>query len=111
MCDIPINDTCRKFYITSNLPKTNEWRTYNASLKLSGKTYTTASINTHLQKWEADLRRDKGMEPGAAQFISKRGRGKKDSNSNSNSKRHYDVTCYGCGRNGHQKQDCQSKDK
>jgi len=39
-CDIEVTNTWRKFYITSNLPITQEWTNFVSTLELSGKAET-----------------------------------------------------------------------
>jgi len=76
VCDITIEDSWRKFYIMSNLPNTEEWRTFASTLELTEKADTVASIVTHLLSFEARLRRARGLAPDAALFVTKKGRGR-----------------------------------
>jgi len=71
VCDITIEDSWRKFYILSNLPNTEEWRTFASTLELTEKADTVASIVTHLLSFKAHLRRARGLAPHAALFITK----------------------------------------
>jgi len=65
-CDITINNSGRKFYIMSNLPNTEEWRTFASTLELTEKVKTVVSIVTRLLSWEARLGRARGLTPDAA---------------------------------------------
>jgi hypothetical protein len=75
VCDITIKDSWRKFYIMSNLPNTEEWRTFASTLKLTEKADTVASIVTLLLSFEAHLRRACSLAADAALFVTKKGRG------------------------------------
>jgi hypothetical protein len=106
ICDIIVEEKMKKFYILSNIPKSDDWRSFKISLQLSGKADTAADIITHLETFEVTLRRDKGIAPDSALFVSKKGRG-----------RHPDThwnkgfVCYGCGEKGHKKSDCSNRNK
>ena len=76
VCDITIEDSGRNIYIVSNLPNTEEWRTFASTLELTEKADTVASIVTHLLSFEARLRRARGLAPNAALFITMTGRGR-----------------------------------
>jgi hypothetical protein len=76
ICNITIEDSWRKFYIMSNLPNTEEWRTFASTLELTEKADTVASIVTHLLSFEAHLHRACGHAPDAALFLMKKGRGR-----------------------------------
>jgi len=112
VCDITIEDSWRKFYIMSNLPNTEEWRTFASTLELTEKADTVASIVTHLLSFEARLRRARGLAPDAALFVTKKGRGR---NWKGNDRKGDDwksqVICHGCGVKGHIKAKCRSKHK
>jgi hypothetical protein len=73
VCDITIEDSWRKFNIMSNLPNTDEWRTFASTLELTETADTVASIVTHLLSLEARLSRARGLAPDAALFITKKG--------------------------------------
>jgi hypothetical protein len=96
ICDIKVEEKMRKYYILSNLPKSDEWRSFKTTLQFSGKADTAADIITNLESFEITLRRDKGIAPDAALFMSKKQKG---------------LMCYGCGEKGHKKPDCPNKDK
>jgi len=122
VCDITIEDCWRKFYITSNLPNTEEWRIFASTLELTEKADTVASIVTHLLSFEARLRRARGHAPDAALFVLKKCRGR---NWNVNDRKGDDrkgddmkgnnwksqVICHGCGVKGHIKAKCRSMHK
>jgi len=74
VCDIRIEDSWRKFYIMSNLPNTEEWRTFAPTLELTKKAAKVASIVTQLLSFEARLHRAPGLAPAGALFIVKTGR-------------------------------------
>jgi len=75
ICDITIEDFWRKFYIMSNLPNTEGWRTVASTLELTEKADTVASIVTDLLSFGACLRRARGLAPDASLFVTKKGRG------------------------------------
>jgi hypothetical protein len=75
ICNITIKDNWRKFYILSNLLKTEEWLPFASSLELTEKVDTVATIVTHLRSFVARLRRARGLAPDVAQLITKKGRG------------------------------------
>jgi hypothetical protein len=127
VCDITIEDSWRKFYIMSNLPNTEEWRTFASTLELTEKADTVASIVTHLLSFEARLRRARGLAPDAALYITKKGRGRhskgndrkgndrkvndRKGNDRKGDARKSQVICHGCGVKGHIKAKCRSKHK
>jgi len=107
ICDVTIDNNLRKFYILSNLPKSDEWKMFKTSLELSGKTDTTASIITHLQSFEVTLRRDRDIDPDSASFVTKKGRGRQPGQISQRT----GIVCYGCGENGHKIMNCMNRDK
>jgi len=117
VCDITIEDSWRKFYIMSNLPNTEEWRTFASTFELTEKADTAASIVTHLLSFEARLRRVRGLAPDAAVFVTKKGRGRnwKGNDRKGDDRKGDDwkiqVICPGCGVKGHIKAKCRSKHK
>jgi hypothetical protein len=66
ICDITIEDACRKFYIMSNLPNTEEWGTFASTLEHTENADTAASIVTHHLSFEACLSMARGLAPDAA---------------------------------------------
>ena len=107
ICDVTIDDNLRKFYILSNLPKSDQWKMFKTSLELSGKADTTANIVTHLQSFEVTLRRDSGIDPDSALFVTKKGRGRQPGQTSQRT----GIVCYGCGENGHKIANCMNRDK
>jgi len=107
ICDVTIDDNLRKFYILSNLPKSDEWKMFKTSLELSGKADTTANIITHLQSFEVTLRRDSGIDSDSALFVTKKGRGRQPGQTSQRT----GIVCYGCGENGHKIVNCMNRDK
>jgi hypothetical protein len=107
ICDVTIDDNLRKFYILSNLPKSDEWKMFRTSLELSGKADTTANIITHLQSFEVTLRRDSGIDPDSALFVTKKGRSRQPGQTSQRT----GIVCYGCGENGHKIVNCMNRDK
>jgi len=107
ICDVTIDDDLRKFYILSNLPKSDEWKMFKTSLQLSGKADTTANIITDLQSFEVTLRRDSGIDPDSALFVTKKGRGWQPGQTSQRT----GIVCYGCGENGHKIVNCINRDK
>jgi len=71
ICNVTIDDNLRKFYIPSNLQKSDEWMMFNTSLELSGNADTTANIITHMQSFEVTHRRDSGIDSASALFVTK----------------------------------------
>jgi len=49
ICDGTIDNNLQKFYILSNLPKSDKWKMFKTSLELSGKADSVTKIITHLQ--------------------------------------------------------------
>jgi len=115
VCDITNEDSWRKFNILSNLPNTEEWRTFASTLELTEKADTVASIVTHLRSFEARLCRAPGLGPDAALFITKKGRGRHSTGEKGNDRKGDDwqsqAICHGCGVKGHFKAKCRSKHK
>jgi len=107
ICDVKIDDNLRKFYILSNLPKSDDWKMFKTSLELSGKADTTANIITHLQSFEVTLRRDSGIDPDSALFVTKKGRGRQPGQTSQRT----GIVCYGCGENGDKIVNCMNRDK
>jgi len=110
VCDITIEDSWRKFYIMSNLPNTEEWRTFASTLELTEKADTVVSIVTHLLSFEARLRRARGLAADAALFVTKKGRGRYSKDKKGDDWKSQ-VICHGCGVKGHIKAKCRSKHK
>jgi hypothetical protein len=122
ICDITIEDSWRKFYMMSDLPNTEEWRTFASTLELTEKADTVASIVTHLLSFEARLRRAHGLAPDTALFITKTGRGRhsKGNHRKGDDRKGDDrkgddwksqVISHGCGVKGHLKAKCRSNHK
>jgi len=80
---------------------------FKTSLELSGKADTTANIITHLQSFEVTLRRDSGIDPDSAVFVTKQGRGRQPGQTSHRT----GIVCYGCGENGHKIVNCMNRDK
>jgi hypothetical protein len=118
VCDIMIENSSRKFYIMSNPPHTQEWRTFPSTLALTEKADTELSIVTHLLSCEARLSRARGLSPHAAWFIQRGVQGQQSNRGNGND-RHGDdrqgdywksqVISHGGGVKGHIKAKCRSK--
>jgi hypothetical protein len=81
---------------------------FKTSLELSGKADTTANIITHLKSFEVTLRRDSGIDPDSALFVTKKARDRHPSES---SQRGKGFVCYGCGEKGHKIVSCPNRDK
>jgi len=107
ICDVMIDDNLRKFYILSNLPKSDDWKMFKTSLEISGEADTTANIITHLQSFEVTLRRDCGINPDSALFVTKKGHGQQPDQTSQRT----GIVCYGCGENGHKIQNCMNRNK
>jgi hypothetical protein len=67
ICGISVTNEWRVFYIMSNLPTSPEWLGFTTSMNISGKADNPSSIIAQLQVFEANLRRQKGIAPDAAQ--------------------------------------------
>ena len=120
VCDIMFEASWRKFYMISNLPKTEEWITLVSPHQLTEKADTVVNIVTHLLSFEAFLCIVQGLAPDVALFITKTGRGrqfkvenvkdrKADVRKGDDMRTH--VICHGCGVKGHIKAKCRSKHK
>jgi len=118
LCGIMIEDTWREFCIMSNLPNTEEWRTFASTLELTEKADTVVIVITHLQSVEARHRRALCVAPDAALFMTKKGPGRlskggkgDDGNGNDRNGDHWKchVICHVCGVKGHIKAKCSSK--
>jgi hypothetical protein len=116
-CEIEVTKTWRKFYITSNLPITQEWTNFVSTLELSGKVETSVEIIMHLLAFKAEFWQAHSLVPDIALFISKKERGEKSRTSTVNSVQGQanaswkEITCYTCGEKGHIKRNCPNKDK
>jgi transposase InsO family protein len=127
ICGISVTDEWRVFYIMSNLPTSPEWLGFTTSMNISGKADTPSSIITQLQAFEANLRRQKGLSPGAALFVTRKQRNQAQGR---NDPTHHDKTksghgprqrignsektkskCYGCGIPGHSKRECRHPER
>jgi hypothetical protein len=106
-CDVTTDENLRKFYILSNLPKSDEWKMFKTSLELSGNADTTANVIRHFQSFEVTLRRDGGIDPDSALFVTKKGRGRQPCQISQMT----GIVCYGCGEKGHKITSCQNRDK
>jgi len=120
VCDMTIEDCWRKFYIVSNLPNTEEWRTFASTLELTEKVGSASSIVTHLWSLEARLCRTLCLAPDSALCMTKKCRGQhskggKGNNRKANNRKGDDwknqVICHRCGVMGHIKAKCRSKHK
>jgi hypothetical protein len=108
----------------SNLPKSADWLGFTTSLNMSGHADTPGKIITQLLAFEATLRRQKGLAPDAALFVTRKQRnqargGSNDKNWRENSDPRKQRTekdkkkkkCDGCGFNGHTKDDCRHPER
>jgi len=117
VCDITIEESWRKFFVLSNLPNTEEWRTFASTLKLTENEDTVASIVTPLLSFEPRLGRSRGLAPDAVLFVKMKGRGGHwNGNERTGDDRKGDnwksqVICQGCGVKGLIKGKCRSKHK
>jgi len=75
ICDIMIEDSCRKCYMMFNLPNTAEWQTFAFTPQRTVKVETVATTVTHLLSFGAHLSRARGLAPDAPLFVTKNGRG------------------------------------
>jgi hypothetical protein len=66
------------------------------------------NIITHLQLFEVTLRRDSGIDPDSALFVTQKARGRHPSET---SQRGKGLVCYGSGQKGHKIVSCTNKDK
>jgi hypothetical protein len=121
ICGITVTDEWRIFYIMSNLPKSADWLGFTTSLNMSDHADTPGKIITQLLAFEATLRRQKGLAPDAALFVTRKQRNQARGGSsdktwrqNSDSKQRTDKKkkkCDGCGFNGHIKDDCRHPER
>jgi hypothetical protein len=120
VCDNMIENSWRKFYIMSNLPNTEEWRTFASKLELTDKAHTVTRIVTHLLSFEARLRRARSFAPDATSCITNKGRGLHSKGGKSADRKCDDrmgddwksqVICHGCGVKGQINAKCRSKHK
>jgi hypothetical protein len=108
ICDVTIDDNMQKFYILSNLPKSDEWKMFKTSLQLSGKADTSANIITHMQSFEATLRGDSVIDPDSTLLLTKKAR---DQHPSESSQRGKGLVFYGCGEKGHKIMSCPNRNK
>jgi transposase InsO family protein len=120
ICDIKVTDEWRVFYLLSNLPNSPEWLNFVTSLEVTDKAKSPNDVITALEFFEAKLRRQKGIAPDAALFVTRkqknraRGNGsssnprndKPDSSSFSGKAKRPKVKCEGCGFSGHTRDKC-----
>jgi hypothetical protein len=132
ICGIEVTDNWRSFYLMSNRPTSPEWLGFTTSMNVSGKAKDPSNIITELLAFEAHLRRQKGLSPEAALFVTPKqrnqARGRSDQNGHSqngpdnNERRTQDRSsgknnnknkkqCYGCGVAGHSKSECRHPEK
>jgi hypothetical protein len=129
ICGIEVTDNWRSFYLMSNLPTSPEWLGFTTSMNVSGKAKDPSEIITELLAFEARLRRQKGLSPEAALFVTRKqrnqarqGNGTQDrtrSYQNGNNERSRNRSgkdkkqkqCYGCGLVGHSKSECRHLEK
>jgi len=97
----------------SNLPNTEEWRTFASTLKPTEKDETVASIDTHHLSFEARLCAARGLAPDAALCITKKSRGQHSKGAKGNNRMGDDwknpAICHRCGVKGYMKAKCRSK--
>jgi hypothetical protein len=125
ICSITVTDEWRIFYIMSNLPKSAEWLSFATTLNMSGHANTPGNIITQLLAFETTLRRQKGLAPDAALFVTRKQRNQapgpgspprkhhwqhsnnwRDRSESSDSEEERPRRCYGCGMTGHSKWEC-----
>jgi len=104
----------------SNIPNTEEWRTFASRLELTEKADTVASIVTHVLSFEARLCRARGLVPDAALFLTHKSRGRHSTVGKGEDRtgddrkgddwKSQDI-CHECGVKGHIKAKCRSKHK
>jgi hypothetical protein len=133
LCGRTIEKSKKMFHYLHGLPKESGWTTLKQVLKGTTTADTeVADIVRRLEAHEAEVRREKGIEPGMALFTgtgSKFGtsgnrNGKKWGNSAKNgsgngadARKTTDVqtnsgkTCFGCGKKGHIRKECRSRKK
>jgi hypothetical protein len=133
ICGISVTDEWRVFYIMSNLPTSPEWLGFTTSMNISGKADTPGSIITQLQVFEANLRRQKGIAPDAALFVTRKQRDQargrrgpgspprkyrwqhsnnwRDRSESSDGEEERPRRCYGCGITGHSKWECRHPER
>jgi hypothetical protein len=118
VCGFPVDDQWRVHYIIGNLAKTAEWTHYAQTLELTGQAADTGTLIKHLLTFEAKLRRDRGLSPEDALFVTRRqknGKNRGRSNENSSDKPEKDsksnLKCYGCGIKGHKISECKHPEK
>jgi hypothetical protein len=120
VCNITIEASWRKFYIMSNLPNTEEWRTFASTFELTKKADTVARIITHLLFFEARLIRACGLVSDAALFVMKKCQGPYSIDEKDNARkgeerkgndRWWHIIFHGCGVKGHIKVKCRIKYK
>jgi len=116
--DFPVDDKWRVHYIMDNLPKTAEWTNYAETLELTGQTKDSGTLITHLLMFETKLKRDRGLSPGDALFVTRRQKNgknrskesnrsnKPERNSKSDKSNDRPTKCYGCGSKGHKMSEC-----
>ena len=124
-CGIPLNDQAIAFFMLNGLPETDEWTSFSSNLNMSGKDVDPETIMRHLEVFESMLRKKHGI-PGDTALFAKGGtryngkgnqsrRGGKNQGSGSRETSADTkggkpaITCYGCGKNGHKKQECRSR--
>jgi hypothetical protein len=125
LCGRTIEKSKKMFHYLHGLPKDHGWTTLKQVLKgTTDETTEVADIVRRLEAYEAELRREKGIEPGMALFTggmkSSGGTRKRFGNSGKNGSgngadsKATDVsnkTCYKCGKKGHVRKDCRSRKK
>jgi hypothetical protein len=122
VCDIRMENSIIAFHLLNGLPNTPEWRQFSSTLSLMDKDTDPDEIMVRLEVFETDLRRLHAIPHDVALFA-KGGTKYNNGRQTGHQARHAPeasgtgkqskktISCYGCGRPGHKKNECRSRDK
>jgi len=120
ICDDVVSESMQAFHMMRGFPKTAEWTAFKNTLNMTKNDTKPDDLLKHLEVFESTLREVHGVSRDVALFA-KRGNKyeynkqgvsrRKDPSNTENRTRHdeKDIEFYGCGKQGHMKNQCRSR--